>query len=115
MRYNVYYDHKLAQINGLANYSRTRANKEFWAHNQNDTKKKILRIKAHKKQLSSVSQNKGQSGSASARSIGGDGNPKIKLARSRHKRQRELYQKRKKATKADAPGAAAVPPTQAGQ
>ena len=27
--YNAYYDHKLAQIIGLANYSGTQANKEF--------------------------------------------------------------------------------------
>ena len=67
--YNAYYDHKLAQINGLANYSGTRANKEFWAHDQTDTEEKILRIKANEKQLSSESQCKGQSGSATAGSV----------------------------------------------
>ena len=46
---NFYYDNKLAQINGLANYSGTRANKEFWAHDQTDTEKEILRIKAIEK------------------------------------------------------------------
>ena len=30
--YNAYYNHKLAQTNGLANYSGTRADKEFLAH-----------------------------------------------------------------------------------
>ena len=70
--YNAYYDHKLTQINGLANFSGTRADKKFWAHDQNDTEKEILRIKAHEKQLSLVSPNKG------------DGNPKSKSARSRH-------------------------------
>ena len=125
MGYNAYYDHKLAQINGLANYSGTRADKEFWAHDQTDTEKEILRIKAHEKQLSSVSQSKGQSDSATAGSVDGDGNPKSKLVRSRHnKRQRELYNKRKKAKKAQqvqqtannnkAPGASATPP-KAGQ
>ena len=44
--YNAYYDHKLAQINGLANYSGTWANKEFWAHDQTDTEKEILRKKS---------------------------------------------------------------------
>ena len=98
--YNAYYDHKLSQINRLANYSGTRANKEFWAHDQTDTEKEILKIKAHEKQLSLVSQSKGQSGSATARSAGGDGTPQSKSARSRHnKRQRELYQKQKKAWK----------------
>ena len=87
--------------------------------------KEILRIKAHEKQLSLVSPNKGQCNSATARTVGGDGNTKSKLARSRHnKRQRELYQKRKKARKAQqgkqadtakASGAAAAPPNKAGQ
>ena len=53
--YNAFYDNKLAQINGLANYSGTQANREFWTHDQTDTKKKILRIKADEKQISSVS------------------------------------------------------------
>ena len=123
--YNTYYSHKLAQINGLANYSGTRADKEFLAHDQRETEKEILDLKARTKQLSSVSQSKGKSGSASAGSVGGDGNPLSKSARSRHNKcQRELYQKQKKAKKAkqakqaketDASGAAAVPPNQAGQ
>ena len=121
----VYYNHKLAQINGLANYSGTRADKEFLAHDQRETEKGILDLKAHTKQLSSVSQSKGKSGSASAGSVGGDGNPLSRSARSRHnKHQRELYQKRKKAKKAklakqametDALGATATPLSQAGQ
>ena len=68
--YNAYYDHKLSQINGITNYSGTRADKEFWAHDQTDTKKEILKIKAHEKQLSSVSQSKGQSRSAMAGNAG---------------------------------------------
>ena len=47
--YCAYYDHNLAQTNGLENYSGTRADKEFFAHNQRDTEKEILRIKAHEK------------------------------------------------------------------
>ena len=125
MGYSAYYDHKLAQTNGLENYSGTRANKELLAHDQRDTEKEILRMKGHEKQLSSVSQSKGNSGSASARNIGGDGNPKSKSARSRHNKcQRELYQKQKKARKAQqgkqaetakASGATAAPPTKTGQ
>ena len=94
MGYSAYYDHKLAQTNGLENYSGTRANKEFLAHDQRDTEKEILRIKAHQKQLSLVSQSKGNSGSTSARNFGGDINLKGKSTRSRHnKGQQELYQK----------------------
>ena len=54
--YNAFYDHKLAQINGLANYSGTRAYKEFWAHNQTDIEKEILRISASHRPLSSLSR-----------------------------------------------------------
>ena len=99
MGYNAYYDPKLAKTIGLANYSGTRADKEFWAHNQTDTEKEILRIKAHEKQLSTVSQNKGCQGGA-ARNIDGDGNPMAKSSRSRHNKcQHEMYNKRKKAKK----------------
>ena len=116
--YNAYYNHKLAQPDGLAKYSCSRADKEFLAHDQRETEKVILHLKAHERQLSSVSQSKGNSGSASARSVGGDGNPLSKSARSRHNRhQHELYQKHKKAKKAKqakqaneaASGAAAAP------
>ena len=48
---NAYYDHKLASIQWLANHSGTRANREFWVHNQTDTEKEILKLKAHEKQL----------------------------------------------------------------
>ena len=119
--YNAFYDHKLAQINGLANYSGTRANREFWTHDQTDTKKEILRIKAHKKQISSVSHTRGQSGNATG-TVDRDGNPRGKSVRTRHNKcQNELYNKRKKAKKAQqvkqnnnnnnmAPAAAATPP-----
>ena len=107
----------------LANYSGTQADKEIWTNNQTDTEKEILRIRAHEKQISSVSQSKGQSGNATG-SVEGDGNPRGKTVRSKHKkRQRELYNKHKKAKKAQqakqtinnkAPGASATPP-KAGQ
>ena len=51
MGYNAYYDFKLASIQGLANYSGTRADKEFWIHDQQDTEKEIQYLKAHEKQL----------------------------------------------------------------
>ena len=122
--YNAYYTHKLAQPDGLEKYGCSRADKEFLTHNQRETERAILNLKAREKQLSSVSRRQGKSGCVSAGNVGGDGNPKSKSARSRHnKRQRELYQKCKKAKKAKqvkqakdaAPGAAAVPPSQAGR
>ena len=47
--YNVFYDHKLAQIHGLHNYNGTRANREYWSQDTRDAEKEILKIKAHKK------------------------------------------------------------------
>ena len=57
--YNAYYDYKLASVQGLTNYSGTWADREFWVHDQTDTEKEILKMKAHEKQLSLVSQSKG--------------------------------------------------------
>ena len=38
--YNSFYDHKLAQIHGLHNYSGTMADREYWSHYTMDAKKK---------------------------------------------------------------------------
>ena len=51
----------LAHIHGLTDFSGSRADKEFWVHNMLDTKKDILKVKAHDKLLSSVS-GKGSAG-----------------------------------------------------
>ena len=53
--YNAYYDHKIAHIQGLTNFSGSRVNQEYWVHDQTDTEKDILKAKAHKKLLSFVS------------------------------------------------------------
>ena len=58
-------------------------------------------LKARQKQLSSAQQRQGKSGIVSARNVGRDGNSKSKASRVRHnRRQRELYQKCKKAKRA---------------
>ena len=49
--YNAYYDHKLAQMKGLMDFSGSRADKEFWVHERRDTEKEILKAKAHEKSL----------------------------------------------------------------
>ena len=72
--YNSFYDHKLAQINGLHNYSGTRADREYWSHNMMDAEKEILRIKAHEKQISSVTHSRGPLCNANS-SVDRDGNP----------------------------------------
>ena len=120
--YNAYYDHKLAHIRGLTDFSGSRANKEFWVHDMLDTEKDILKVKAHDKLLSSVS-GKGPAGGGSSSADGGPS--QSKSSRSRHnKNQHQLYQKIRKAKKAEqwkqakasakAPDAAAVP-TKSGQ
>merc|ERR1711989_289557 len=78
--YNSLYNHKLAQINGLHNYSGTRADREYWSHDMMDAKKEILRVKAHKKQISSISQSRGPSHNASS-SVDRDSNPTGKLVK----------------------------------
>ena len=59
--YNAYYEYKMAQENWLDWFSGQRADKEFWAHNKLETEQKILKMKAHEKSLSVISegQNKG--------------------------------------------------------
>ena len=49
--YNSFYDHKLAQIYGLHNYSGTQADRNYWFHDMMDAEKEILRIKALEKLL----------------------------------------------------------------
>ena len=88
--YNSFYDHKLAQINGLHNYSGTRADRKYWSHEMMNAEKEILRIKAHEKQLSSVSQswNPSHKGKSSANQ---DGNPTELSAKTKcNRRQRQL-------------------------
>ena len=53
--YNAYYTHKIAQPDGVEKYGCSSAGKEFLAHDQRDTERAILNLKARKKQLSSVS------------------------------------------------------------
>ena len=115
--YNAYYDHKLANVKGLSNFSCSRTDKEFWVHDQRDTEKDILKAKAHEKSFSLVSiwcPSGCGSRPAGCESVPG------RSARSKHnKKQHELYQKCKKAKKAEqrkqakaaakAPDAAAVP------
>ena len=97
--YNSYYEQKLAHIQGLMDFSASWGDKEFGVDNQKDTKKAILKAKAHKKSLSSVSglgPSGGGSRPANGKSMSG------KSTRSKHNNmQCELYQKRKKAKKVE--------------
>ena len=96
----MFYDHKLAQVHGLHNYSGTRADRKYWSQDTMDAEKEILRIKAHEKQISSVTQSRGPPRNASSAAYQ-DGNLTELSAKTKcNKRQRQLYNKRRKAKKA---------------
>ena len=98
--YNAFYDHKLAQIHGLHNFSGTKPNREYWTHDTMDAEKGILRIKAHKRLLSSGPTSRVPSRNANS-SANQDGPPtKLSAKTKPNRRWRQLYNKRRKAKKA---------------
>ena len=98
--YNAFYEHKLAQINGLHNFSGTKAEREYWTHDTVDAEKEILKIKAHEKLLSSGTMNRGPWRNTNS-SVDQNGIPIELSARTkRNRRQRQLYNKHRKAKKA---------------
>ena len=72
------------------------------AQDRKDTEAAVRNSKARQKLLSSERKRQAKSsGVDTARSVGKDGNSRSRASRSRHnKRQRDLYQKRKKAKRA---------------
>ena len=52
--YNAYYDYKLAQSKGLTDFSGSRADKEFWIQDRQESEKDILKLRAHEKSLVAV-------------------------------------------------------------
>ena len=54
VRYNAYYEYKVAQENELDHFSGLQANKEFWAHDKLEIEQKIFKMKAHEKSLSAI-------------------------------------------------------------
>ena len=46
----------LAQKKGLTDFSGFRADKEYWVHERQNAEKDILRVKAHEKSLSAISE-----------------------------------------------------------
>ena len=98
--YNVFYDYKLAQINGNQDFSGTKADREYWTHNTMDAEKDILKVKAHEKLILQGNPARGPSGNANS-AAGQDGVPnQLSSKTKRNRRQRTLYNKRKKAKKA---------------
>ena len=98
---NAFYAHKHSHLNGMKHYGYTRASKEFLAQDRKEVERAVQLSKAHQKLLSSEQRHQPKTGVEPAKTAGGDGNPKSKAARKRHnRRQRELYQKCKKAKRA---------------
>ena len=98
--YNVFYDYKLAQINGNQDFSGTKADREYWTHDTMDAKKDILKVKAHEKLLLAGNQARGPSGNANS-TAGQNGVPnELSNKTKRNRCQRAHYNKRKRAKKA---------------
>ena len=103
MGYNAFYTHKSSLNQGLKNYSgHARASAEFLAQDQKDTEAAVWNSKARQKLLSSEQKRQAKSsGVETAKSVGKVGNSRSRASRSRHnKKQRHLYQKHKKAKRA---------------
>ena len=64
--YNVFYDYKMSQINGLQDFSGTKADREYWTHDTIDAEKDILKVKSNEKQLLSGNQTRGPLGNANS-------------------------------------------------
>ena len=98
--YNVFYDYKLYQINGNQDFSGTKADREYWTHDMMDAEKDILKVKAHEKLLLAGNQARGPSGNANS-AAGQNGVPNELSSKTKcNRRQRQLYNKRRKAKKA---------------
>merc|ERR1712101_96323 len=101
--YNALYTHKSSQNHGLKNYGgHARASEGFLAQDRKDTEAAVQNSKARQKLLSSKQKRRSKSSRVEpARSVGKDGNSRSRVSRHRHnKRQRDLYQKHKKAKRA---------------
>ena len=98
--YNAFYEHELAQINGVHHFSGSKADREYWSQNTRDAEKDIIKIKAHEKLLAGMPSGKAPSRNENG-SAAQDGNsPKVSSTSRRNKKQRLLYKKQQKAKKA---------------
>ena len=89
--YNLFYNHKLAKIHGLHNFSGTKADREYWSLETMDAEKDILKIKAHEKLLGAASRAPPRKENSSANQ---DGSPnELSSKTKRNRRQRHLYNK----------------------
>ena len=88
---SAFYEHKLAQIHGLHNYSGSRADREYWSQDTRDAEKDIIKIKAHEKLLISANRvplrNENSSANQDGSLVGGSAKTKC------NKCQRQLYRK----------------------
>ena len=98
--YNSFYEHELAQINGLHNYSGSKADREYWAQNTREAEKDILKIKSHEKQLAGIYSNRTPSRYENSSTTQDGSSIGDSTKTKRNKRQRMLYKKQQKAKKA---------------
>merc|ERR1712240_908774 len=91
--YNAFYEHELAQINGVHHFSGSKADREYWSQNTRDAKKDIIKIKAYEKLLAGMPSGKAPSRNENG-SAAQDGNSsKVSSTSRRNKKQHQLYKK----------------------
>merc|ERR1711954_502681 len=105
--YTQFYHYKNTQIFGNERFSGSKADREFWTHDTFDTEKDILKMQAHQRL---VAQSGGQlpkvlTGPNTARKDNYLMMPGPSKT-TRNRRQRHVYNKRRKAKAAQQPGAA---------
>ena len=98
--YNAFYEHELAQINGVHHFSGSKADREYWTQNTRDAEKDIIKIKAHEKLLAGMPSGKAPSHNENGSSAQDRNSPKVLSTSRRNKKQRLLYKNRQKAKKA---------------
>merc|ERR1712240_722072 len=98
--FNTFYDYKNYQIHGNQAFSGTKADREFWTYDTMDVKKDILKMKADEKLIIQGNAARAPQGNGSSTAAQGSGPLQLSAKSKRNRRQRVLYQKRKKAQKA---------------
>ena len=98
--YNTFYEHKLAQINGVHHFSGSKADRKYWTQNTRDAKKDIIKIKAHEKLLAGMPSGKAPSRNENGSAAKDENSLKVLSTSRRNKKQRLLYKKQQRAKKA---------------
>ena len=111
--YNTFYDYKNYQVHGNQSFSGSKADREFWTHDTLDVEKDILKMQAHQKLILQGNAARAPKGNGSSTAAQNNGLLQLSTKTKRNRRQRALYQKRKKAKAAQQPAPSKPATTQA--